>query len=151
MTRSSTTGAENNTSIDCKTERVTSTRLSSSIRNSKTEEANKSNNATENGSKREIKAANENKGNRSSLESRVEERIRQRQSARSSGHSTDRGASEKGNHNQSIQHPVNGVALVTDGARPSSSTGSSEHSSVNYEETIKQLKHIDSDPNIAVQ
>lgn len=148
LTRSSNTGTVSNPSAKRNSEKIRSTRLSSNIRKSNVEEGDHDNGRT--GQELNPRhSVNNNKTNTTSDEHQTEERIKQRRSARSSGgYSSDKRASEKLAQNPSVQLPVNGVASAADVTRPIS-TRSSKHSSVSYEETIMQLKHIDSDPNLA--
>lgn len=143
--RSSNTGTDSNPSAKRNSEKVRSTRLSSNIRKSNVENGDHGNGTTGQ-DLNPRRSVNNNKTNITSDERQTEEQIKQRRSARSSGgYSTEKRTSEKLKQNTSVQLPVNGVSDVT---RPTS-TRSSKHSSVSYEETIKQLKHIDSDPNLA--
>lgn len=148
LTRSSNTGTVSNPSAKRNSEKISSTRLSSNIRKSNVEEGDHGKGTT--GQDLNPRhSVNNNKPIGTRDEHQTEERIKQRQSARSSGgNSSDKRASEKLTQNPSVQLPVNGVASAADVTRPIS-TRSSKHSSVNYEETIMQLKHIDSDPNLA--
>lgn len=145
VTRSSNADAVSNPSAKRNSEKIRSTRLSSNIRKSNVKEGDHANDTT--GQELNPRhSVNNNKTNTTSDEHQTEERIKQRRSARSSGgYSSDKRASEKLTQNPPVQRPVNGVADVT---RPIS-TRSSKHSSASYEETIMQLKHIDSDPNMA--
>lgn len=145
VTRSSNADAVSNPSAKRTSEKIRSTRLSSNIRKSNVKEGDHANDTT--GQELNPRhSVNNSKTNTTSDEHQTEERIKQRRSARSSGgYSSDKRASEKLTQNPPVQRPVNGVADVT---RPIS-TRSSKHSSASYEETIMQLKHIDSDPNLA--
>ncbi|XP_062605454.1 uncharacterized protein LOC134267250 [Saccostrea cucullata] len=83
----------------------------------------------------------------SSMESRVEQRLKQRQSARSSGGShSDKRTSEKLNHSKATHPPIGGG--VAPEVAQTASARSSKHSSGGYDEALKQLKHVDSDPNL---
>ncbi|XP_062619315.1 uncharacterized protein LOC134280879 [Saccostrea cucullata] len=83
----------------------------------------------------------------SSIESRVEQRLKQRQSARSSGGShSDKRTSEKLNHSKTTHPPIGGG--VAPEVAQTASARNSKHSSGGYDEALKQLKHVDSDPNL---
>lgn len=130
-----------------KEKRSNSMRMSSSGRNSNTE-GDKQRERIKVVDSKQDESKPDTEENNSTIENGVEQRLKQRQSARSSdGAPKDKRTSEKFNNTKSSPHSE-GDVLASEGTRPTS-VRSSKHSSAGYDETLKQMKHVDSDPNLS--